>query len=249
MSLFAQMDIQEIVGLITVILFFIGPAVWRIISAASAGEGEAPPARRPDQQPPNQQRPGQARPGQPRPAAAEAEDEISQFLRAAAGRRNQAKQQEARPQEAQRQISRRQRPSRQQPSQQPRRQKQAPRRQREIETPVEAMVVEERPVGGRVSEHVDQYLSSDEFGQRAHQLGQEVSQADQRVEEHRREVFDHQVGTLSNKEESMSAERPVAEEFPMTTAAGLAALLADTNSIRQAIVINEILTRPEDRWE
>ena len=36
--------------------------------------------------------------------------------------------------------------------------------------------------------------------------------------------------------------------MPATSAAGFAALLADADSIRQAIILNEILQRPEHRW-
>ena len=40
----------------------------------------------------------------------------------------------------------------------------------------------------------------------------------------------------------------IAAGDPQTAAAGLAAMLADAQGIRQAILINEILQRPTDRW-
>ena len=209
MILFAQMDIEQIVWLVTVILFFIGPAVWKVIMAVGGQGKNAPPAALPGQQ---QQQP-------PRPAAAEAGDEISQFLRAAAGRRGKPQQKEVRQQQ----------------------QQAHPRKQRPAERPVEAVVVERQQFGGSVSEHVSQHIGGGE-------LGQKVAHTDQDREERRHEVFDHQLGTLSDRTELTSNSEEAAEEFPLAAAAGLAAILSESDSIRQAIVINEILTRPEDRW-
>jgi hypothetical protein len=209
MILFAQMEIEQIVWLVTVILFFIGPAVWKVVMAVGGQGKNAPPAALPDQQ---QQQP-------PRPAAAEAGDDISQFLRAAAGRRGKPQQKEVR-----------------------RQQQQAhPRKQRPAERPVEAVVVERQQFGGSVSEHVSQHIGGGE-------LGQKVARTEQDREERRHQVFDHQLGTLSDRTELVSTSEEAGEEFPIAAAAGLAAILSDSDSIRQAIVINEILTRPEDRW-
>lgn len=44
------------------------------------------------------------------------------------------------------------------------------------------------------------------------------------------------------------AQAEIVESLPATAAAGLAAMLADPGSLRQAILINEILQRPEHRW-
>ena len=47
MILFAQMEIEQIVWLVTVILFFIGPAVWKVIMAVGGQGKNAPPAALP----------------------------------------------------------------------------------------------------------------------------------------------------------------------------------------------------------
>lgn len=44
------------------------------------------------------------------------------------------------------------------------------------------------------------------------------------------------------------AQAEIIESLPATAAAGLVAMLADPGSLRQAILINEILQRPEHRW-
>ncbi len=212
MSLFAQMAWEDIVWLVMVILFFIGPAVWKVL--AGSQQKKAPPANQP---PRMQQQAG-------RPAAADVDDEISQFLRSAAERRGQ-------PQEQARQQQRRQ------------------QKPRPAERPVEAAVVEDEPSGRRVAEHVREHLSNKEFTERASQLGRQVSRTDDRVEERVHEVFDHQLGAIAKKPTRAPAfAESGPSEVPITAAAGLAAMLSNTDSIRQAILINEILTRPEERW-
>jgi hypothetical protein len=88
-------------------------------------------------------------------------------------------------------------------------------------------------------------------------VGREVSHADEKMEEHVHEVFDHKLGQLAGKsgdtarpatvQEASSPEDQVSP-MPSTAAAGMAALFADTNNLRQAILIHEILRRPEERW-
>jgi hypothetical protein len=218
MSLFAQMDLEDIVWLVMVILFFIGPAVWKVIAASQ--QKNAPPTNRP---PRMQQQAG-------RPAAGDVDDEISQFLRSAAERRGQPPQQQRRQQQARQQQARQQ-------------------QHRPAERPLEAAVLEDEPSGRLVAEHVREHLSNKEFTQRASQLGQQVSQTDDRVEERVRGVFDHQVGSLARKQARAPAfAESEPSELPITAAAGLAAVLSNADSVRQAILINEILTRPEERW-
>ena len=129
---------------------------------------------------------------------------------------------------------------------------------RAAEQLVQAEVVPEAAVGGQVTEHVEQYLGAGEFARRSSQLGGEVAQADAQFGEHLRQVFSHEVGRLAEKP-GVAAAPPVADEsqlpaadqvlnLPPLAATDLAALLGDVDSIRQAIVLNEILRRPEDRW-
>jgi hypothetical protein len=48
--------------------------------------------------------------------------------------------------------------------------------------------------------------------------------------------------------ESDTEAQDFAESLPATAAAGLAAMLASPTSLRQAILLSEIINRPEDRW-
>jgi hypothetical protein len=87
-------------------------------------------------------------------------------------------------------------------------------------------------------------------------LAEEVEMADEALVEHLHDVFDHQVGRLvstSVHEEADAPESPAETVYGAikrspNAAAGLASLLADKQNIRQAIVVNEILARPEQRW-
>jgi hypothetical protein len=61
--------------------------------------------------------------------------------------------------------------------------------------------------------------------------------------------FDHELGTLSSRgrEPAAPAAQPVATG-PTSAAAQLAAMLANPEGLRQAVMMNEILRRPSERW-
>jgi len=118
-------------------------------------------------------------------------------------------------------------------------------------------VIEQRAIGGQVSREVEEHLDSGKFRQRASQLGAEVGQADEQMSQRLQGVFDHKVSRLTDMPGESSApsaaieakqpEDSVRELLP-AAAAGLPVLLSSADSIRQAIIVNEILTRPLDRW-
>lgn len=115
----------------------------------------------------------------------------------------------------------------------------------------------DRPVGVGMAEHVQEHLGRGEFQRRAAELGGQVALADDHLEHRLQQVFGHEVSHLpsvpgesaamTRTEEAGEAEDRVTG-WPSTAAAGLAAVFSDVGNIRQAIVINEILQRPEDRW-
>ncbi len=176
------------------------------------------------QQPKPAQQPA-AQPAAP-PAGGELDDEIGEFLRRAV-RRGDAVDEPGRP-GAQRPVQ-----------------------------AMEAEVVAAEPVGGKVQKHVGEYLNSEKFARRAGELGDEVAHTDQRMGKHLEEVFEHDVGQLTGMPGEAAGAPEVTEaatledrvaDLPATAAAGLPVLLGSAESIRQAIVISEILGRPEDRW-
>jgi len=58
--------------------------------------------------------------------------------------------------------------------------------------------------------------------------------------------FDHAVGTLAGTGSAAAGEAIAVG--PDTPAAQLAAMLRDPQGIRQAVLVNEILRRPSERW-
>ncbi len=123
------------------------------------------------------------------------------------------------------------------------------------ETPVTAEVVDEtaaEPVGAQVGKQVETYLDTGEFSRRTSQLGGEVAQADEEIGHRLKQVFGHDVSQLAKKPGEAAAP-PAADETALAPAAlplaGLIEMLANADGVRQAIVISEVLRRPEDRWD
>jgi len=211
-------DVGEVIGYVVFILVVVVSVIAQMANKA-----------RQQQQPQRGRGPVQGGPqgGGPQgggPAqAGNVEDEIGDFLRRAAERRGGAP---------------------------------APQALPRANIPVAAEAVEE-PMGGQLREHVGEYLDSSKFERRASELGDEVSQADEMTQQRLHQKFDHEVSRLAGRPgESAEPLRAVGVlepedrtgEFPPTAAVGVAAMLRDVESIRQAIIISEILNRPQERW-
>ena len=90
------------------------------------------------------------------------------------------------------------------------------------------------------------------------QLAQGIESADERIESHLHQVFDHRLGTLgadtadtviregtdavvwSDREDDRTVDSPLAEQ--------VFELLSSPQQMRTAVVLNEILKRPDDPW-
>jgi len=106
--------------------------------------------------------------------------------------------------------------------------------------------------GETVGEHVRQHmghLKESTLAEQAAHLGEQVAQADDRVAARLHEKFDHQLGKLQARNTQRRSEAAAAAVLEPTSAESIAALLANPDSIRNAIVLNEILQRPTDRWD
>jgi hypothetical protein len=102
-----------------------------------------------------------------------------------------------------------------------------------------------------VAEHVRQHIDSASraLGQQASKLGQRIVREDEEFDVQLKAKFDHEVGTLSSKDRVTDTP----SQSPVTTdtsspAAQLAALLASPDGVRQAVILNEVLRRPSERW-
>ena len=125
-------------------------------------------------------------------------------------------------------------------------------------TPVLAQAVPEltedadEPVGTEVVKHVEKYLDTGVFASRERQLGSEVAQADAQIDQRLKRTFDHEVSRLANKPGEAAAP-PAAlmtdESAPVAAVVvslGLSTLLGDPDSIRQAIIVSEVLRGPRN---
>jgi len=216
--LLAAIDIGDIVRIVVIFLIFVVP----VIAQALAKLKQIPP--------PNQ------RPIPPRPPMDDMANEIEDFLRRAANQQRNPKTPRA-----------------------------ARAQQRKIERqaaaePVQAEVVAEKPVGGQVTEHVKTFLDEEKFAKRGEELGKGVAQTvNQEIDQHLQQVFSHPVSKLAavsgeaaapptaGEPAELAAAAPVVET-PNVFADELVAMLTNPDSLRQAILLTEILHRPEERW-
>jgi len=125
--------------------------------------------------------------------------------------------------------------------------------------PLEAELVGGAPKRESIADHVRESFGQRTFGQVGSQgLGKEVAAADSKVQSRLRGVFDHQLGQLASEagetSQPAAAVQPTApadriDAAPATSAAGLATMLTNPRTLRQAVLIGEILHRPEERWK
>ncbi len=123
---------------------------------------------------------------------------------------------------------------------------------------VRAELVGERPVGGELEQHVKKFLDEEEFTRRTKMLGEDVAEADDKIERHLKSVFDHSLSKIASTP-GITASSPSAKladtapeitmAAPSVAAGDVAALFGNPLSIRQAVIISEILNRPLERWQ
>lgn len=86
-----------------------------------------------------------------------------------------------------------------------------------------------------------------QFAAHTRQLGAEVDLADDKLEAHLHQTFDHQLGRLKKTASDTAAiehTKPIVD----VTIGEIRGLLATPAKMRDAIVMAEILRRPEERW-
>lgn len=104
--------------------------------------------------------------------------------------------------------------------------------------------------GESVAEHVATHLKRGAFAERASQMGEELSQTDERLEARLHQKFDHGLGSLSARRlvrEAEDLQQKGRDEAP-SVADGILELLSTPQGVQQAVILNEVLSRPIDRW-
>jgi hypothetical protein len=108
-------------------------------------------------------------------------------------------------------------------------------------------VAPQRP--SSVAEHVAEHVgaATQEFRKEVANLGERVKQADAQFDVQLQKKFDHTLGSLAPRQTSRASDQPAASETA-TPAAQIVALLSSPGGVQQAVMLNEILNRPTDRW-
>ncbi len=191
-------------------------------------------------------------------------DEVEEFLRRAAARRAAAAQQQrpaAQPPQGWPP------PQAQQPIQPPRPQQPYPQQpQRRPASLAEVVILEPLPtlqpveaevVDAELAEQTDRlgkYVARDlrgaqQIAEQVRHLGEEVNQADEKLEAHLHQVFDHKVGQLKKQAIDSAAKTPeVGDEAITLSSANIAEMMRSPQAIRNAIILGEVLHRPDERW-
>jgi hypothetical protein len=234
--------------------------------------GSAKPGEQPRKQAPQAQAPPQPQPQQPVAAGGQQADplrsQVEEFLRRAGrapqqaeGRRPAAQQRGAKPARASeiellvdenaRELPER-RPLGQplrpvsQPLSSPRQQQQ---RAASARTPRRIRQLEQAPresVADHVAESIEAHSRA--IGQQTSRLGQRIIEDDHQFDVQLKAKFDHSVGTLTGSAVTAAEQAAAAVSATQTPAAQIAAMLSSPDGVRQAMVVNEILRRPSERW-
>jgi hypothetical protein len=116
--------------------------------------------------------------------------------------------------------------------------------------PPEIQLIEPEVIEAEVIEsQTSQHLAHSDFARRASQLGEEVGLADEHLEAHLHEKFGHRLGRLAKKPRPIPQQpAPSATPRPPIAALSVAEMLRNPQSLRNAIVLREILDRPEHLW-
>jgi hypothetical protein len=98
-----------------------------------------------------------------------------------------------------------------------------------------------------VAEHVAEAVtaSTQTLAEKANQLGQRIVTEDQQFDNQLKSKFDHAIGTLGEAEAPPSS---VVTPNADTPASRIAAMFGNATGVQQAVMMNEILRRPSDRW-
>ena len=100
-------------------------------------------------------------------------------------------------------------------------------------------------VADHVATHVD--AAVEQIREEVSQLGQAVITADQQFDVQLQQKFDHELGTLGPSRAARILDQQP-QKPAETPASQIAAMLANPDGVRQAIIVNEILRRPDVRW-
>jgi hypothetical protein len=101
-------------------------------------------------------------------------------------------------------------------------------------------------VADHVAENVAAHAKA--ISEQTARLGQRIIEDDHQFDVQLKAKFDHTVGTLTGSAVTAAENAAAAVRATETPAAQIAAMLANPEGVRQAMILNEIIRRPSDRW-
>lgn len=120
-----------------------------------------------------------------------------------------------------------------------------------LATDDEIIIIDDRgtadPYQQSVAEHVRTHIDTSSLGEHASHLGEEVALADDKLDSRLQSTFDHKLGQIGSakKTSAFATTTTTTAKDVSPIADDLLNMLSNPKSIRQAILINEILKRPD----
>jgi hypothetical protein len=107
---------------------------------------------------------------------------------------------------------------------------------------VEPEIVRPSLASESVGDHVHRHIDTDPFTDRADEMGDHIEDAHQEMDDHIHEIFDHKLSNL--RTQKVDDPNAISDDVPKRTieAHWLAEMLQNPETLRQAIVLNEIMT-------
>jgi hypothetical protein len=106
--------------------------------------------------------------------------------------------------------------------------------------PAPRLEPQRQPLRESVGTHVSQHMSTADITEHASKLGLEVSNADEKMTAHLQERFQHQLGAFQQSQQPTETRRTRG-----SAAAEIAQLMKSPQGVRQAVIVSEILRRPD----
>jgi hypothetical protein len=139
------------------------------------------------------------------------------------------------------------------PPRPPRSRKAEPGRRRPAKQP-QRLAEPPAPVPESVAQHVQRHIRSGGVVERDAHLGEQVGQSDERLESRLQQVFEHRLGQLRDGTPATPIEQGTdaavwsAPEAGQPLAGDLLEMFSTPQKLRTAVVLSEIMRRPEERW-
>jgi hypothetical protein len=94
--------------------------------------------------------------------------------------------------------------------------------------------------------------TDERFDARSERLGMEVGSADEKMDSHVHQVFDHELSAIGHESDEHSQDTdgaPSISRRKVSKVAGdIRQMLSGAQGVRKAVIMSEIINRPDDRW-